>query len=231
MKIVRNILLVILVILVLAVVGGVIVFNKWTRGPLPQADGQIVIKSQNMTVGEQAVGISGLTDKVEIIRDNWGIPQIYASNTHDLIFAQGYTQAQDRWWQMEFARHIGSGTIQELTGKNKNVMGQDVFIRTAGWRRAAEKDYAVYDDESKAILQAFADGVNAYILNRPASQLAFEYNLLGITGVNIPIEPWTPIDSLVWAKVMSWDLSGNRSNELLRSTLYKKLGQEMTDEF
>ncbi len=231
MRIIRNILLVVLIILVLAVIGGVIVFNRWTRGPIPQADGQIVIKSQSTSANAQAVNISGLTDKVEIIRDNWGIPQIYAANTHDLIFAQGYTQAQDRWWQMEFARHIGSGTIQELTGKNKDVMGQDVFIRTAGWRRAAEKDFAVYDDESKAILQAFADGVNAYILNRSAGQLAFEYNLLGVTGVNIAIEPWTPIDSLVWAKVMAWDLSGNRSAELLRSALYKKLGQEMTDEF
>ena len=187
MKIIRNILLVLMVILVLAVVGSVIVFNRWTRGPLPQQDGQIVIKSQDTTIGAQAVSISGLTDKVEIIRDNWGIPQIYASNTHDLIFAQGYTQAQDRWWQMEFSRHIGSGSIQELTGKNKDVMGQDVFIRTAGWRRAAEKDFSIYDDESKAVLQAFADGVNAYILNRPAAQLAFEYNLLGLTGVNITI--------------------------------------------
>ncbi len=231
MRIVRNILLVIVIILVIVVTGGVIVYNRWTRGPLPQQDGQIVIKSQNTTVGAQSVSISGLTDKVEIIRDNWGIPQIYASNTPDLIFAQGYTQAQDRWWQMEFARHIGNGTIQELTGKNSDVMGQDVFIRTVGWRRAAERDFTVYDDESKSVLQAFADGVNAYILNRSAGQLAFEYNLLGVTGVTIPIQPWTPIDSLVWAKVMAWDLSGNRSAELLRSELYKKLGQEMTDEF
>ncbi len=231
MKILRNIVLVLLLLIVLVIVGGLIVFNRWTEGPLPQQSGEIVIKPQNTTVGAQAVSISGLTDKVEIIRDNWGIPQIYASNTHDLMFAQGFTQAQDRWWQMEFSRHIGSGTIQELTGANKDVMGQDVFIRTVGWRSAAEKDFTVYDDDSKAALQAFADGVNAYILNRPAGQLAFEYNLLGVTGVKITIEPWTPVDSLVWAKVMAWNLSGNRGAELIRSELYAKLGKELTDEF
>lgn len=231
MRILRNILLVLLVVVVIIVIGGVVIFNRWTRGPLPQHDGEIIIISGDKSVGAQTISISGLTDKVEIIRDSWGIPQIFASNTHDLMFAQGYTQAQDRWWQMEFSRHIGSGSIQELTGANEDVMGQDVFIRTVGWRRAAENDFTVYDDASKAVLQAFADGVNAYILNRPAGQLAFEYNLLSVTGVNITIEPWTPIDSLVWAKVMAWDLSGNRGAELIRSELYDKLGQEMTDEF
>ncbi|MCA0453467.1 MAG: penicillin acylase family protein [Chloroflexi bacterium] len=231
MKILRNTLLVLLVVIVLLVIGGVVIFNRWTRGPLPQHDGEITITAGDKSIGAQTVSIVGLTDKVDIIRDSWGIPQIYASNVHDLMFAQGFTQAQDRWWQMEFSRHIGSGSIQELTGANEDVMGQDVFIRTAGWRKAAENDYTVYDEDSKTVLQSFADGVNAYILNRPAGQLAFEYNLLGITGVNVPIQPWTPIDSLVWAKVMAWDLSGNRGMELLRSELYAKLGQEMTDEF
>ncbi len=132
---------------------------------------------------------------------------------------------------MEFSRHIGSGSIQELTGKNQAIMGQDVFIRTVGWRRAAERDLAAYDPESIAVLQAFADGVNAYILNRTTDDLALEYSLLGITGVRIPIAPWTPVDSLVWAKAMAWNLSGNRSAELLRSALYERLGPEMTDQY
>ncbi|MEZ4666841.1 MAG: penicillin acylase family protein [Anaerolineae bacterium] len=231
MRILRTVILAVLVIAAIIVIGGVVIFNRWTRGPLPQHEGTITIKTENLTVNAEAVSISGLTDKVDIVRDNWDIPHIYASNSHDLFFAQGFTQAQDRWWQMEFARHIGSGTIQELTGQNDNVMGQDVFIRTVGWRRAAELDYATYDESGKAVLQAFADGVNAYILNRPASELAMEYNVLGITGVKIPIQPWTPVDTAVWAKVMAWDLSGNRSEELLRSKLYAELGKELTDEF
>ncbi|MBI5670395.1 MAG: penicillin acylase family protein [Chloroflexi bacterium] len=224
MKVLRIVLLVIVIVVALVVLGGFLVFTDWTRGPLPQHDGEISVK---LPASAQAVG--GLGDTVEVIRDKWGIPHVYAKNTHDLFFAQGYTQAQDRWWQMEFWRHIGSGTIQELTGQNDRVMRQDVFIRTVGWRRAAEKEVATYEADVLAVLNAFADGVNAYILNRPASDLALEYNLLGLTGVTIPIKPWTPVDTVVWSKVMAWDLSGNRDEELVRSELYESLGQEMTD--
>ncbi|MBZ0282164.1 MAG: penicillin acylase family protein [Anaerolineae bacterium] len=225
MRILRIVLLVLVILIAVLAVGGAVIFNRWTRGPLPQTAGTITVTGG--TVGTQA--FAGLENEVRVIRDNLGIPHIYASSPHDLFFAQGYTQAQDRWWQMEFSRHIGSGRIQELTGKNDDVMGQDVFIRTVGWRRAAEQDYASYDEEGKAILQAFSDGVNAYILNRAPGELAFEYNILGtFRSINIPIEAWTPIDSLVWAKVMAWNLSGNRSAELLRSEMIAELGEEMT---
>jgi penicillin amidase len=232
MRILRIVLLLLVVVIVVVGVVGLAVYNQWTRGPLPQLDGQVTIKSSQVGTDAQAANVSGLQDKVEVIRDNWGIPHIYASNPHDLFFAQGYSQAQDRWWQMEFSRHIGSGTIEELVGKNADVIGQDIFIRTVGWRRSAERDWASYDDNSKAALQAFADGVNAYILSRSPGQLAFEYNILGtFKSINIPIKPWTPVDSIVWGKVMAWDLSGNRDNELLRAKLYEKIGKELTDEF
>lgn len=235
MRILRIVLLILVIAVAVIAIGGVVIFNRWTRGPLPRQDGQVTINAIQLPATDITASTGGVTStlqaQVEIIRDNWGIPHIYASNSHDLFFAQGYAQAQDRWWQMEFARHIGSGRIQELTGQNTDVMGQDVFIRTVGWWQAAKGDLEAYNDEGKAILQAFADGVNAYIFSRPASELAMEYNLLGITGVNITIEPWTPIDSLVWGKVMAWDLSGNRGAELLRSKLYEQIGQEMTDQF
>jgi penicillin G amidase len=231
MRIIRILLLVVVIVVAIVAVGGVIIFNRWTRGPLPQLDGDITLKPETVSIGEQSVDISGLQDRVEIIRDNWGIPHIYASNTHDLFFAQGYSQAQDRWWQMEFSRHIGAGRIEELTGKNKAVLNNDIFIRKFGWYEAAQRDYAAADDDSKATLQAFADGVNAYILNRDKGALALEYNLLGVTGINIIVEPWTPVDSLVWAKVMADNLSGNWQDELTRSALYDKLGQKMTDDW
>lgn len=194
MKVLRYILFTLLFIIVLAAVGGFVIFNKLTKGPLPQHAGSIQV--------------AGLTAPVEIIRDSYGVPHIYAANVHDLLFAQGYTQAQDRWWQMEFARAIGDGRIQELTGANDDVMGQDVFIRTIGWREAAERNIAsVYDAETLARMQAFADGVNAYIDGKSGGDLAFEYSLLGVTGVTIPVRPWTPADSEVWLKVMQWDLS------------------------
>lgn len=206
-----------LVLLVAAGVALAIVYNSWTNGVLPQHSGELQVK--------------GLKDRVEIIRDKRGVPHIYASNSYDLFFAQGYTQAQDRWWQMEFSRRIGRGEIQELTGKSKALIGTDIFIRQVGWRKAAETDVALLSDEARSILQAFADGVNAYITGRPAAQLAFEYNVLGLTGVTIPIQAWTIADTLVWGKVMAWDLSGNQSGERFRTNLVKNFGEEMLAEF
>jgi penicillin amidase len=200
------------VVLVVGLIGFV-VYKQWTEGPLPQHSGEL--------------SVAGLTDKVEILRDSFGVPHIYASNTYDLFFAQGYTQAQDRWWQMEFSRHTGAGRIQELTGRNRDAMSNDIGLRTMGWRRVAEREAAEnYDSESLAHLQAFADGVNAYILNRTPSQLAFEYNLLGVTGVNIEIEPWTVPDTLVWVKAMAWNLRGDGS-ELSNAATIEALSEEM----
>src|SRR5215468_10525518 len=157
MKILRTILLGLVIILGLVLLGGLFAYSQITHGPLPQVDGTL--------------NVPGLEDTVEILRDGWGTPQIYASNPHDLFFAQGYTQAQDRWWQMEFFRHVGSGTLEELVGKQSSVIGRDIFIRTVGWRRAAERDWDNLSDDAKAILQAFADGVNAYISNRSPQNL------------------------------------------------------------
>src|SRR5262245_41308857 len=112
MRILRTALVILVLVIVVAAVGGFVIFNKWTRGPLPHLEGEVTIKSGTVGTGAQAVDISGLSAPVEIKRDNWGIPQIYASSSHDLFFAQGYTQAQDRWWQMEFSRHIGAGRIE-----------------------------------------------------------------------------------------------------------------------
>lgn len=194
MKALRYILLGLLVVIVLLVIVGSVVVLKVTRGPLPQQTGTLTVK--------------GLTAPVEILRDSYGVPHIYATNTSDLFFAQGYTHAQDRWWQMEFARHVGAGRIQELTGGNENALSSDLFIRTIGWYRAAQYEYEnTYDAETIAYLDAFANGVNAYISSRAPGDLAMEYSLLGVTGVNITVEPWTAVDSIVWGKVMMWDLS------------------------
>ena len=217
MKILRYLVLGIAVIVVLLIVVGALIINRWTRGPLPQHAGTITL--------------TGIHDTVEIIRDEYGIPHVYASTTHDLRFAQGFVQAQDRWWQMEFARHTGRGSLQELTGKTASLMGTDIFIRTVGWRRATENDLANLPTEIHEELQAFADGVNAYITNRSTSELAFEYSILGLTGVDIAIEPWTPMDTLIWTKVMAHDLSGNQSAERFRATLIEELGADMVADY
>ncbi|HYO88204.1 MAG TPA: penicillin acylase family protein, partial [Candidatus Limnocylindrales bacterium] len=186
-------------------------------GPLPQTSGDLTV--------------AGLDAQVEILRDASGVPHIYASSPHDLFFAQGFTQAQDRWWQMEFNRHIGRGAIGELTGKNDSALGNDMFIRTAGWYENAQLDLAALDDSSRAALTAFTDGVNAYISGRSPDDLAMEYRLLGVTGVNISIEPWTPLDTLVWGKVMAWNLTDTWYNEIERAALLDTAGEAMTTDY
>ncbi|MGA2766684.1 MAG: penicillin acylase family protein, partial [Spirochaetia bacterium] len=81
----------------------------------------------------------GLEAPVQVLRDRFGVPHIRATSMHDMYFAQGYVAAQDRFWQMEFWRRIGSGRLSELFGKK--TVGTDIFLRTAGFRRAAERDY------------------------------------------------------------------------------------------
>jgi penicillin amidase len=216
-RIVQIVVPVVVVVIVLPLVAGYAWFHNVTRAPLPQHSGELKV--------------AGLQDTVEILRDEWGIPHIYAKTMHDLFFAQGYTLAQDRWWQMEFWRHTGSGRIEELVGKKDTILGADIFIRTLGWRHVAENEVKLCDDEETlSRLQAFSDGVNAYIMDREPSKLALEYSILGLTGINIKIEPWTPADTLVFAKMMAWDLGPRSNNEEDRATLYELLGQEMTDQ-
>src|SRR4030042_1050484 len=216
-KIVGIVLIALAIIIVIVLLGGYIFYRDLTRGPLPRHNGELKVE--------------GLNDSVEILRDELGVPHIYASNMHDLFFAQGYTQAQDRWWQMEFWRHVGSGRIEELTGKNDDVLEADLLIRTLGWRQLAEREVELLDSDTKTALWDFADGVNAYIMSRNSGDLALEYGVLGLTGKRIKLEPCTPADTLVLAKVMAWDLGPMVNSEETRATLYELIGQEMTDQW
>ena len=85
-----------------------------------------------------------------------------------------------------------------------------------GWRRVAEQEWGPASPESKKVLQAYADGVNAYIADRSPTQLSLEYLMLRLTGGSGPIEPWTPVDSLTWGKAIAWDLRSNADDEVNR---------------
>ncbi len=199
--------LLLLVALVGLVYGVTIVRRSW-----PKVDG--------------AVEMDGPHAQVTIVRDSWGIPHIYASNAHDLFLAQGYVHAQDRFWQMEFWRRIGSGRLSEVLGESG--LENDRFIRTIGWHRAAAQDLELLDDETRSVLDAYAEGVNAYVSAHRGS-LGLEFTILGLTGTRFEPEPWTPLDTISWGKVMAWDLSGNRSSELLRAHIAARLGASAVD--
>jgi penicillin amidase len=160
------------------------------------------------------ITVPGLRGDVTVLRDDKGVPQIYADNAEDLFFAQGYVQAQDRFFEMDFRRHVTSGRLSEWFG-NK-TLETDEFVRTLGWRRVAERELALLDPDTRRYLDAFSNGVNAYLANHSGSQLSLEYAVLGLDGVDTTPEPWTPADSVSWLKAMAWDLRGNMEDEIDR---------------
>ena len=94
-------------------------------------------------------------------RDAHGIPQIYASTATDLFRAQGYVHAQDRFWEMDFRRHVTAGRLAELFGPSQ--VATDAFLRTLGWRRVAEQELPLLAPETREYLEAYAAGVNEWI--------------------------------------------------------------------
>ncbi|MEP6527291.1 MAG: penicillin acylase family protein [Nocardioidaceae bacterium] len=160
------------------------------------------------------ITVPGLRGDVTVLRDDKGVPQIYADNAEDLFFAQGYVQAQDRFFEMDFRRHVTSGRLSEWFGND--TLETDEFVRTLGWRRVAERELALLDPDTRRYLDAFSNGVNAYLANHSGAQLSLEYAVLGLDGVDTTPEHWTPADSVSWLKAMAWDLRGNMEDEIDR---------------
>ena len=159
--------------------------------------------------------VSGLDAPVEIVRDAHAIPHIYAQSPRDGAFAMGYVHAQDRLWQLEMQRRIGQARLAEVVGEPG--LKTDRFLRTLGVYRVAERNVEALSPQAQAIYAAYAAGVNAYLETR-SGLLPPEFLLLGHEP-----EPWRPADSLVWLKMMAWDLGDNFSDEMLRARLAGRL--------
>ncbi|GIH24441.1 penicillin amidase [Acrocarpospora phusangensis] len=189
------------VLLVLAVVlAGA---GTWVvRQSFPQTDGQLALP--------------GLTAPVTVYRDAHGIPQIFADTPDDLFRAQGYTHAQDRFWEMDFRRKTTAGRLSELFGSA--TLDIDKVVRTLGWRRVAEQELALLTPEARRALDAYAAGVNAWLTQHDGfGSRSLEYAVLALTNGDYTPEPWTPADSLAWLKAMAWDLRSNMDEELERA--------------
>ncbi len=191
------------------------VYGFWTvRRSFPQVDGEIEV--------------AGLRGEVEVIRDDWGVAHVYAENAHDLFFAQGYTHAQERFWQMDFWRHIGSGRLSEFLGSSQ--LETDKFLRSLGLVDLAMQELETMDPEVREILEWYSEGVNAYLADHSGAEVSLEYAILPLQNSGYEIEPWTPINILTWAKMMAWDLGGNMRSEITRAVLSADLGIEMVEE-
>ena len=162
--------------------------------------------------------LPGLAAPVTVERDADGVPTIVAASTEDLFRAQGYVHAQDRYWEMDFRRHVTAGRLSELFGAGQ--LGTDRFIRTLGWRRVAAAELDLLAPDTRAMLDAYAAGVNAWTRGRTGAALSLEHALLPLTGASgYRPEPWTAVDSLAWLKAMAWDLRSNLEQELERARL------------
>ncbi|MEU6849251.1 penicillin acylase family protein [Actinacidiphila alni] len=203
----------IVIAFVLLLVAGIGFGSYWSvstvRASFPQTSGSLKLK--------------GLSGPVDVMRDKNGIPQIYADNPEDLFRAQGFVQAQDRFYEMDVRRHLTAGRLSEMFGKGQ--VETDAFLRTLDWHRIAQKEYETQlDDTTKSYLQAYSAGVNAYLKDHSGAGLSVEYAALALSN-NYKPAPWTPVDSVAWLKAMAWDLRGNMQDEIDRALMTSRLSQ------
>jgi len=169
---------------------------------------------------ERTISVPGLRAPVEVRRDRWGVPHIYAANTHDLFLAQGFVAAQDRLFQMEMWRRVGEGRLAEVLGPA--AVERDRFARLFRYRGDMAREWASYASDTRAIVSAFVSGVNAYIA-MSGDSLPPEFGMLGFRpepwGVEVPLARATGLSGV-----------SNGASEVLRAQLVATLGARRVDE-
>ncbi|HEY6066067.1 MAG TPA: penicillin acylase family protein, partial [Thermoanaerobaculia bacterium] len=167
------------------------------------------------------VKVGGLAAPVTIETDVHGVPTIRAASEEDALFGLGYVHARDRLWQIEYQRRIGSGRLAEILGPR--LVETDRFLRTIGFRRAAQSAWRALPAAHRRLLEAYTRGLNAYIASSSARPIEFRI-------LRCPVAPFEPVDGLTWAKLMAWDLAGNARAEIRRARLVAALGEKRTEE-
>lgn len=207
---VRSVAIISVSVVVVAAMVLAVAVAALVRQPLPDYSGE--------------VDVAALDAEVTVVRDERGVPHVYADSAEDLFKGQGYVHAQDRFFEMDFRRHVTAGRLAELVGENTEAIQADAVVRTLGWRRVAEAELPLLDPATRSYLQAYADGVNAYLDGRSPADLSVAYTVLGQQLELDTIEPWEPVDSLAWLKAMAWDLKTNYTDEIGRALTYDAVG-------
>ena len=179
----------------------------------------VVVSSLPRRTGKRSV--AGLAGPVRIETDSHGVPAIHAGSVDDAFFGLGWVHARDRLWQMELQRRIGAGRLAEVLGSK--LLASDRFLRTIGFRRAAESAIRSLSPAARATISSYRAGVNAFIGR--GSAFPVEFRILRISPA-----PFDDVDCLVWSKLMAWDLGGNASGEIRRARLESLLGPERAAE-
>jgi penicillin amidase len=172
--------------------------------PLPQLNGKIAVP--------------GLQNEVTVERDRWGIPHIRANSVEDLAEAQGYVVAQDRLWQMDLLRRVARGQLSEILGRSTLPIDRD--FRTLGFARVVDRELGLMDKDSRAIMEAYARGVNRFI-EQHSNQLPLEFTLL-----HYKPKPWQATDSLAISGYMYRTLTNTWAEELDRATVEARVGPD-----
>ena len=186
---------------VLLVLATALVYWRWSRRALPQVDGEL--------------RLPGLSAPVTVRRDALGVPHIEAASVPDLMRAQGYVTAQDRMWQMDLLRRRAKGQLAEAFGPAALVADRDV--RTLGLGDAARRAWPHVPPDLRALVEAYADGVNAW-LSTHADALPLEFRVLRYAP-----GPWEPAVSLAVGKLLALDLAQGWEDEALRARAYDRL--------
>jgi penicillin G amidase len=198
-KVFKYVILGIILIIILGCVSGWL----YLKHMLPDYSGEIAVNT--------------IISETTVIRDKNAVPHIYADNTHDLYFALGYAQAQDRLFQMDFYRRVANGKLSEILGKD--LIDADKYLRTMGFVRTAQVQSEKLSGHTLIMANAFTEGVNYFIRNRP---LPLEFKLLEYSP-----EPWKPLDSIAIGNLLTFQLaSWAYKNELFNYLIYQKLGKE-----
>ena len=184
----------------------------------------LVAQARTVLPGLDGTGmVFGLRQPVEVLRDEWGVPHIYAKNTHDLFFAQGYVVAQDRMWQMELWRRNGEGRLAEVLGAD--YVTRDTFARLLAFRGNWDEEFRKYHPEGPVIFDAFARGVNAAIQKAlDEGKVPVEFQIMGFQ----PQPVWTA--KTVLTRMPGWQLSRNASSEVQRALDVKLMGVAKVEE-
>jgi penicillin amidase len=198
MKMLKRILIGVLLLLVLIAVAGFVFIRHISHRALPDYNADLQLK--------------GLHAQVEVYRDSFAMPHVYAKDEHDLYMAVGYLLAEDRLWQMDMLRHVTEGRLSEIFGEK--YADTDLLLRALRFREKSEKILAQVDSSSLGALEAFSDGVNQFIMNNKR-HLPPEFAILKYRP-----EKWEPYHSLNMIGYMGWDLKAGWS-EILLSTIQK----------
>jgi penicillin amidase len=149
-------------------------------------------------VKDDTIYLSQLQGPARILRDVDGMPHIYAHNERDALFLQGWVQAQDRLFQIDVLRRQASGTLAELVGSG--ALPSDAELQVIGLARGAQRSLDALSPTTRAGLQAYADGVNAWVARNP---LPAQYAALQVTQ----FKPWTALDCAIIGKALAFNLS------------------------